>query len=132
LLDPLSSHLKLDFLSPTIQHAFPAPPTPQADTKNVDPAIEVQNIDGCAHYILTRDKLGTDGLPIMGTDGVPEREVAGSAEGNYSIEWLCFNRWLDYTQYTPIDPDGARLSLPGWQAEFSVANPPRLVRIPPP
>ncbi len=52
--------------------------------------------------------------------------------GNYTAEWLCFNHWLDYTQYSPITPDSARLSLPGWQAEFSIANPPRLVRTPSP
>lgn len=128
--DPMSTHLKVDFLNPTIQHAFPAPATPEASATTVNPAVEVQNIDGCAHYIVTRDKLGADGLPILGTDGIPEREVAGSAAGNYSIEWLCFNGWLEYTTYTPGASDSARLTLPGWQAEFSVASPPRLVRIP--
>ncbi|WP_374510077.1 hypothetical protein [Niveibacterium sp.] len=48
--------------------------------------------------------------------------------GNYTAEWLCFNRWLEFTQYIPTGSDSARLSLPGWQADFSVANPPRLVR----
>ncbi|WP_374404377.1 hypothetical protein [Niveibacterium sp.] len=130
--DPLSAHLKMDFLNPTIRHAFPAPDTPRPSATTVNPAIEVQDIDGCAHYIVTRDKLGSDGLPIIGPGGTPEREVVGSAAGNYSIEWLCFNGWLDYTQYAPIDPDSARLALPGWQAEFSVASPPRLVRTPTP
>ncbi len=130
LQDPLSGYLKIDFLNPAVLRAFPAPPTPKADEKNVDPAIEVQEIDGCPHYVVTRVKLDVYGQPVIGTDGLPVREVRGSADGNYAVEWLCFNRWAERTQYTPIDPDGARLNLTGWQTEFSIASPPRLVRTP--
>ncbi|GAA5179163.1 hypothetical protein GCM10025771_20510 [Niveibacterium umoris] len=122
------SKLKLDFLNPTVISAFPAPPLPASAPDN--PKIEVQDDGGCPHYVVTRD----DGVDALGN---PLRKSSG-APGNFAIEWLCFNRWLDYIGYAPADTS-ARLDLSsrwvgkrGWEAVADSAAPVTLTRTPSP
>lgn len=70
--------------------------------------------------------------PPPGVSPTPDGSCSNYTPGNVTAEWLCYNRWLDYTQYTPHDAVSASLGLPGWHADFSVATPPRLVRTPTP
>ncbi|MCX9154837.1 hypothetical protein OPU71_01725 [Niveibacterium sp. 24ML] len=66
--------------------------------------------------------------PLTGTTTIKGACTHYDAGGNPTAEWLCFNRWLEFTQYTPVASDSARLALAGWQTDFSITNPPRLKR----
>lgn len=67
--------------------------------------------------------------PPSGASSIKGACTHYSAGGNPTVEWLCFNRWLDFTQYTPTSPNSAKLSLTGWWTDFSISTPPRLKRI---
>ncbi|WP_341676158.1 hypothetical protein [Niveibacterium sp. SC-1] len=63
--------------------------------------------------------------------GSPPAADAGCARyanGKYPIEWLCYNRWLDFVEYLPLSATRAELRLPGWQASAASGERPRLSR----
>ena len=110
--------LVLDFTDPTVFNAFPRPAFPPAWV-GAEPlsakltvllswpvtyALAMNN--GCVDYVTSTSSQ---------TDG---KITTVSASGTFSVEWLCFNQWLPYTQFSPADPTRITLGVPalGWQA----------------